>query len=122
NPSVNIYSTRGRAIMYEIPHENYKVSASGRLITYTPTLEELGEPATENKPTEKWTAARWHNFRSDPDGKLWFEDDGRARLLAQYPPNGDFIHPIGTERVLVTAGREFEIFRVVGAQVSSERL
>jgi len=60
---------------------NFKVSTSGGLIPYAPTLDELGEPEAE-----KWTAAKWHNFRSDPDGKLWFEGDGRARLLAQYPP------------------------------------
>jgi hypothetical protein len=120
-PIAQISINGGQPIIYGSPDGNFKVSASGRLITYTPTLEELGEPETENKPTEKWTAAKWHNFRSDPDGKLWFEDDGRARLLAQYRPNGAFIHPLGAERVLVTAGREFAIFSADGARVSTER-
>jgi hypothetical protein len=100
---------------------NFKVRAGGRLLAYTPSLKQLGEAETESKSTEKWTAAKWHNFRSDPDGKLWFEEDGRTKLLAQYPPNGAFIHPLGTEHVLVTAGREFSLFRADGTQVSTER-
>ena len=94
--------------------------AGGRSITYTPELKQVGEPETEEKPTEKWSAAKWHSFRSDPDGKLWFEGDGKTKLLAHYPANGAFIHPLGTERVLVTAGRQFSLYRADGTQVSSE--
>jgi len=100
---------------------SFKVTAAGFWTTYTPDLKLVGEPEAEKKPTEHWTAAKWHNFRSDSDGKLWFEADDGAKLLAQYPGGGAFIHPLGTERVLVTAGRQFSLFRADGTQVSTER-
>ena len=99
---------------------NFRVSAGGFWTTYTPELKQVGEPEGEKKPTEGWTAAKWHNFRSDLSGKLWFEGDGGTKLLAQYPGGGVFIHPLGTERVLVTVGRQFSLFRSDGAQVSTE--
>ena len=111
---------RGRPIISGTPDGNLKVRAGGRSITYTPKLKQVGEPETEENPTEKWSAAKWHGFRSDPDGKLWFEGDGKTKLLAHYPANGAFIHPLGTERVLVTAGRQFSLYRADGTQVSSE--
>lgn len=103
------------------PDGNFKVKAAGLWTTYTPELKQLGEPMREEKPTESWTAAKWHNFRSDSSGKLWFESDGGPKLLAQYHSDGVFIHPLGSERVLVTGGREFSVFRMDGSQVSTER-
>ena len=99
---------------------NFRVSAGGFWTTYTPELKQVDEPEAVKKPTEGWTAAKWHNFRSDLGGKLWFEGDGGTKLLAQYPGGGVFIHPLGTERVLVTAGRQFSLFRADGAQISTE--
>jgi hypothetical protein len=102
------------------PDGNFKLSAGGLWTTYSPELKLVGKPEAEKKPTEHWTAAKWHNFRSDSDGKLWFEADDGSKLLAQYPAGGAFIHPLGTERVLVTAGGQFSLFRTDGTQVSTE--
>jgi hypothetical protein len=99
---------------------NFRVRAGGFWTSYTPELKQVGEPEGEKKPTEGWTAAKWHNFRSDLSGQLWFEGDGGTKLLAQYPGGGVFIQPLGTERVLVTTGRQFSLFRADGAQVSTE--
>jgi hypothetical protein len=101
---------------------NFTVKVSGIWATYTPDLTQVGEAQGEEEPAERWTAARWHNFRSDATGKLWFEGDGdgSARLLLQYPCGGVFIHPLGQERVLVTGCGQFSLFRVDGTQVSTE--
>jgi len=98
---------------------NFKVSTGGMWTTYTPELKQIGEP--EKEASENWTAAKWHNFRSDLSGKLWFESDTGTELLAEYPGGGVFIHPLGTDRVLVTAGHQFALFRTDGSQISTER-
>jgi hypothetical protein len=99
---------------------NFTVSGGGLWTTYSPELKQIGEPQAEKKATEGWTAAKWQHFRSDSSGNLWFEVNGGTKLLGQYPGGGVFIHPLGTERVLVTAGRQFSLFRADGAQVSTE--
>jgi hypothetical protein len=102
------------------PDGNFKVRAGGLWTIYTRELKQVGEPESEKKPAEHWTAANWHNFRSDSSGKLWFEGNGETKLLAQYPAGAAFIHPLGTERVLVIANRQFSLFRADGTQLSTE--
>jgi hypothetical protein len=102
------------------PDGNFKVSAGGLWTTYTRELKQVGEPESKKKPAERWTAANWHKFRSDSSGKLWFEGNGETKLLTQYPAGAVFIHPLGTERVLVTANRQFSLFRADGTQLSTE--
>jgi hypothetical protein len=99
---------------------NFKVTAGGFWTTYTHHLKQVGRMEEEKKPTEHRTAANWHNFRSDSSGKLWFDGDGGTKLLAQYAGGGGFIHPLGSERVLVTAGGQFSLFRADGTPVSTE--
>lgn len=99
---------------------SFTVKASGLWMTYTPDLKQVGEPQEEKRPAEHWTAARWQNFRSDANGKLWFDGDGGARLLEQYPCGGIFIHALGPERVLVTGCRQFTLFRTDGVKLLTE--
>jgi hypothetical protein len=101
------------------PNGNFRVRTAGFWTTYTPDLKMVGPPEVEQKSAEHWTAASWHNFRSESNGKLWFAGPGGPKLLAQYPGDA-FIHPLGTERVLVTAGGQFALFREDGTQVSTE--
>ena len=88
--------------------------------TYSPDLKELGQTSEAANPTAVGTAAHWRQFRSDSSGKLWFDGSGPPKLLGQFPPNGAYIHPLGEERVLVTSGSQFFLFRSDGTQVSSE--
>jgi hypothetical protein len=101
------------------PGGNFRIRTAGLWTSYTPDLKSVGAPILEKESDEYWTAARWHNFRSDSNGKLWFDGPGESKLLAQYPGDA-FIHPLGTERVLVTAGRQFALFREDSTPVSTE--
>lgn len=98
-----------RPIIGGTPDGNFKVSAGGHEIAFTPALVQLGEPKTVKE------------LKSDSNGKLRSEEDTRKRFLAQYPPNSVLIHPLGSERVLVTKAQEFSVFRSDGTLVSTER-
>ena len=108
-----------RPIINGTPDGNFRIRTAGLWTSYTPDLKTVGAPEQEKKSAEHWTAARWHNFRSDSNGKLWFDGPGESKLLAQYPGDA-FIQSLGTERVLVTAGRQFALFREDGTLVSTE--
>jgi hypothetical protein len=99
---------------------HFKVRTRGFSIAYTSGLTQVGEPQEEEKPTGGWTAAKWHNFHSDSHGKLFFDEEGSARLLAQFPCDLLYIHPLGTERILVTACRQFSLFRADGTLIATE--
>ena len=88
--------------------------------TYTPDLQQVGESHELQKPAEVWTAAKWHNFHSDSHGKLFFDGESGARLLAQFPCDLLYIHPLGADRVHVTSCRQFSIFRSDGTLLTSE--
>jgi hypothetical protein len=102
------------------PHGTFRVRIEGAWTAYTPDLKTIGAPEVEKKSAEHWTAARWHNFRTDSKGKLWLDGSGEPRLLAQYPGDA-FIRPLGTERVLVTAGGQFTLFREDGTPIVTEK-
>jgi hypothetical protein len=103
------------------PDGNFKVRSNGVWTTYSPDLKQVGEPEKEPPPGEHWTAARWHAFRTDSSGKLWFDGERGAKLLGQYVVNGTYIHLLGAEHVLVTAGRRFSLFGADGAEVLTEQ-
>jgi hypothetical protein len=99
---------------------HFEVLARGVWTTYTADLKQVGEPKPFEKSKEAWTAAKWHNFHSDSHGKLLFDEAGGTRVLAQFPADMIFIHPLGSERVLVTGGRQFSLFRSDGTLISTE--
>jgi hypothetical protein len=101
------------------PHGTFRVRTEGAWTAYTPDLKTVGAPEVEKKSAEHWTAANWHNFRTDSKGKLWLDGPGQPKLLAQYPGEA-FIWPLGTERVLVTTGGQFTLFREDGTPISKE--
>lgn len=98
----------------------FEVLAGGVWTTYTPDLKRVGEPKPFEKSKEGWTAAKWRNFHSDSHGNLLFDREDGTRILAQFPGDMIFIHPLGSERILVTGGRQFSLFRSDGTLVSTE--
>jgi hypothetical protein len=97
----------------------FEVRTNGLSTTYAADLKQVGTPQEIEKPNG-WTAAKWHSFRSDSHGKLWFDQHGGTRLLAQLPCDLIYIHPLGEERVLVTGCRQFSLYRSDGSLLSTE--
>jgi len=110
----------GRPIINGGPDGQFKVLTSGLWTTYSADLKPVGEPAPIEKPKEHWTAANWHNSQSDSHGKLLFDGESGTTVIAQFPGDMIYIHPLGNERVLVTGGRQFSLLRVDGTLVSTE--
>ena len=98
----------------------FRVRTRKSSATYTPDLTQVGEPQEERKPREVWTAAKWKKFHSDSHGRLFYDGEGRTRLLTQFPCDLIYIHPLGMERILVTACRQFSLFRADGTLITTE--
>jgi MFS family permease len=98
----------------------FEVLARGAWTTYTADLKQVGEPKPFEKSQEGWTAAKWRNFHSDSHGKLLFDGESGTTVIAQFPGDLIYIHPLGSERVLVTGGRRFSLFRADGTLISTE--
>jgi len=77
-------------------------------------LKQVGEP--EAKRTNEAGRSQMAQFSERLEWKLWFEGDGGTNC---YPVScgGVFIHPLGTERVLVTVGRQFSLFARMGTSL-----
>lgn len=115
-----ISTTDQQPIIKGTPDGDFSVRANGILTAFTPDLKQLGQPGEIEKPAEHNAAAHWRKFRSDPQGKLWFDGDGAPKLLGQYPPNEAYIQPLGPDRVLVTSGGQFSLFSSDGILISTE--
>jgi hypothetical protein len=110
----------GQPIINGSPDGQFRVLASGVWATYTADLKPIGEPKPLEKSNEGWTAAKWRNFHSDSHGKLLFDSESGTVVIAQFPGDMIYIHPLGSERVLVTGGRRFSLFRADGTLISTE--
>lgn len=102
------------------PEGELKVLTSGVWTTYTAVLKPVGKPKPFEKSKEGWTAARWPKFHSDSHGKLLFDGESGTTVIAQFPDDTIYIHPLGNERALVTGGHQFSLFRADGTLISTE--
>jgi hypothetical protein len=110
----------GQPIINSGSEGQLKVLASGVWTTYTADLKTVGEPKPFEKSKEGWTAARWRNFHRDSHGKLLLDGESGTRVIAQFPGDTIYIHPLGNERALVTGGHQFSLFRADGTLISTE--